>query len=79
MKTQDTNTQTILSRFKLNLINRDYNELEIDDNINQALSNNRAEFINKKSKNTYEGNFFWWLFLNDDGKHGCWVSILFIY
>ena len=19
-----------------------------------------------------------WLFLNDDGKHGCWVSILFM-
>ena len=29
---------------------RGYNELEIDDNINQALSNNRAEFLNKKSK-----------------------------
>jgi hypothetical protein len=32
------------------LIKRGYNELEIDDNINQALSNNRAEFLNKKSK-----------------------------
>jgi hypothetical protein len=42
--------QTILSSFKLNLIKRGYNELEIDDNINQALSNNRAEFLNKKSK-----------------------------
>jgi hypothetical protein len=34
----------------LNLIKRCYNEIEIDDNINQALSNNRAEFLNKKSK-----------------------------
>ena len=51
MKTQDANTQAILSRFKLNLIKRLYNELEIDDNINQALSNNRAEFLKKKSKN----------------------------
>jgi hypothetical protein len=42
--------QTILSSFKLNLIKRGYNEIEIDDNINQALSNNRAEFLNKKSK-----------------------------
>jgi hypothetical protein len=32
------------------LIKRGYSELEIDDNINQALSNNRAEFLNKKSK-----------------------------
>jgi hypothetical protein len=32
------------------LIKRGYNELEIDYNINQALSNNRAEFLNKKSK-----------------------------
>jgi hypothetical protein len=32
------------------LIKRGYNELEIDDNINQALSNNKAEFLNKKSK-----------------------------
>jgi hypothetical protein len=32
------------------LIKRGYNELEIDDNINRALSNNRAEFLNKKSK-----------------------------
>jgi hypothetical protein len=42
--------QTILSSFKLNLIRRGYNELEIDNNINQALSNNKAEFLNKKSK-----------------------------
>ena len=42
--------QTLLSSFKLNLIKRGYNELEIDDNINQALSNNGAEFLNKKSK-----------------------------
>jgi len=49
--TNDKNElQTILSSFKLNLIKRGYNELEIDDNINQALSNNRAEFLNKKSK-----------------------------
>jgi hypothetical protein len=40
----------MLSSFKLNLTNRGYNELEIDDNINQALSNNRAEFLNKKRK-----------------------------
>jgi hypothetical protein len=37
---------------------RGYNEIEIDDNINQALSNNRAEFLNKKSKKIYEGNSF---------------------
>ena len=42
--------QAILSSFKLNLMKRGYNELEIDDNINQALSNNKAEFLNKKSK-----------------------------
>jgi hypothetical protein len=42
--TNDNNElQTILSSFKLNLIKRGYNELEIDDNINQALSN-KAEF-----------------------------------
>ena len=43
-------TNNFLSSFKLNLIKRGYNELEIDDNINQALSNNRAKFLNKKSK-----------------------------
>jgi hypothetical protein len=49
--TNDKNElQTIISSFKLNLIKRGYNEIEIDDNINQALSNNRAEFLNKKSK-----------------------------
>jgi hypothetical protein len=49
--TNDKNElQTILSSFKLNLIKRGYNELEIDDNINQELCNNRAEFLNKKSK-----------------------------
>ena len=49
--TNDKNElQTVLSSFKLNLIKRGYNELEIDDNINQALSNNWAESINKKSK-----------------------------
>ena len=49
--TNDKNElQAILSSFKLNLIIGGYNELEIDDNINQALSNNRAKFLNKKSK-----------------------------
>jgi hypothetical protein len=32
------------------LIKRGYNELEIDANINKALSNNRPEFLNKKGK-----------------------------
>ena len=43
--------------FKLNLIKRGYNELEIDDNINQALSNNSQIFKQEKQK-TYASNSF---------------------
>jgi hypothetical protein len=39
------------------LIKRGYNELEIDDDINQALSNNSRIFKQEKQK-TYEGNSF---------------------
>ena len=57
--TNDKNElQTILSSFKLNLIKGGYNELEIDDNINQALSNNRAEFLKQEKQKIYEGNSF---------------------
>ena len=57
--TNDKNElQTILSSFKLNLIKRCYNEIEIDDNINQALSNNRAEFLKQEKQKIYEGNSF---------------------
>jgi hypothetical protein len=31
---------------------------EIDDNINQALSNNRAEFLKQEKQKIYEGNSF---------------------
>ena len=55
--------QAILSSFKLNLMKRGYNELEIDDNINQALSNRRAEFLNKKSKK-HRRKFLWCFQLN---------------
>jgi hypothetical protein len=40
------------------LIKRCYNEIEIDDNINQALSNNRAEFLKQEKPKIYEGNSF---------------------
>jgi hypothetical protein len=33
-------------------------EIEIDDNINQALSNNRAEFLKQEKQKIYEGNSY---------------------